>query len=187
MPPLVSVRPGVSRGRLIGGNLSLIIALMGTAYEIDTRGAVLFMEDVGEAPYRIDRYLSQLRLGGKLDEPAAVLLGQFTKCKAEEGKESLTLDEVFDDYFADAPYPVIKNFPAGHHTWNATLPIGVMAEVDGSTPRVRILENPVVAARPRERQQPIGEIRTLSLGKQHVDVITHRFGGLTASPLQSSR
>jgi muramoyltetrapeptide carboxypeptidase len=141
--PLKKLRGGKARGRLIGGNLSLIAATMGTPYEIETAGRVLFLEDVHEAPYRVDRMLSQLRLAGKLDKPAAVILGSFTDAGTDEGESTLTMDEVFDDYFAKAPYPVVKHFPAGHAANNASLPIGAMFEVDGDAPRVRVLENPV--------------------------------------------
>lgn len=141
--PLQSVHGGTARGRLIGGNLSLVSATMGTPYEIETNGRVLFFEEVNEAPYRIDRMFSQLKLAGKLEKPAAVVLGQFTKADPGKDDASLTIDEIFADYFADAPYPVVKNFPAGHTTNNATLPMGAMYEVDGDTPSVRLLENPV--------------------------------------------
>ncbi|MCH7814807.1 MAG: LD-carboxypeptidase, partial [Planctomycetes bacterium] len=142
-PQIEVITPGVGRGRLTGGNLSLIVALMGTEYEIQTAGRVLFLEDVGERPYRIDRYLSQMRLAGKLDELAGAILGQFTDCKSKEGKDSLSLEQVFQDYFADLGVPVIANFPAGHSRDNATLPLGVMVEVDANRGRVTVLENPV--------------------------------------------
>ncbi len=138
------IRGGKARGRMTGGNLSLVAALMGTPYEIETDGRIVFLEDVNEAPYRVDRMLSQLRLAGKLRSPAAVVLGQFTKSDTAPDEPSLTLNEVFDDYFGQASYPVVANFPAGHHRWNATLPLGAEFEVDTAVPRVRVLENPVV-------------------------------------------
>ncbi len=147
-PPIKTLVPGVGRGRLTGGNLSLIVALIGTEYEIDTDGAVLFLEDVAERPYRIDRYLCQLRLAGKLDHLAGVILGQFTKCEPKEGEPSLTLDEVFGDYFSHLGVPVIANFPVGHVRRNATLPCGVPVEVDADAGRVRVLENPVSLEQP---------------------------------------
>ena len=128
---------------MVGGNLSLVCALLGTPYEIQTSGRVLFLEDVKEAPYRIDRYLSQLRLAGKLRSPAAVVLGQFTETDSDPNVESLTLDDVFADYFGAVAYPVITNFPAGHHTWNASLPLGMEVEVVSDGPQVRVLQNPV--------------------------------------------
>lgn len=141
--PTRVLAPGVARGRLTGGNLSLVVALMGTPYEIETAGRVLFLEDVGERPYRIDRYLSQLRLAGKLDKPAAILLGQFADCAPQKDEDSLTLEEVFDDYFAHLGVPVIANFPTGHAPHNATLPFGAMVEIDANRNRVAVLENPV--------------------------------------------
>lgn len=141
--PLRKVAAGKATGRLIGGNLSLIATLMGTPYEMQTEGKILFLEDVNEAPYRIDRMLSQLKLAGKLAGCAGVLLGQFTKADPDKGESSLSLNEVFADYFAKAPYPVIANFPAGHATENATLPFGALAEIDADGLKVRVLENPV--------------------------------------------
>ncbi|MCP4250731.1 MAG: LD-carboxypeptidase [bacterium] len=142
-PQIEVISPGVGRGRLTGGNLSLIIALMGTEYEIRTDGRVLFLEDIGERPYRIDRCLAQLRLAGKLDKLAGVILGQFTDCKPKEGKDSLSLEQVFRDYFADLGVPVIANFPAGHSRYNATLPLGVLVEVDADRGRVTVLDEPI--------------------------------------------
>ncbi|MCB9867864.1 MAG: LD-carboxypeptidase [Phycisphaerales bacterium] len=139
--PTKVLAPGVARGRLTGGNLSLVAALMGTPYEIETRGRVLFLEDVGERPYRIDRYLSQLRLGGKLDGVAAVILGQFRDCAPKPDEDSLSLDEVIADYFGGLGVPVITNFPAGHVANNATLPLGALVEVDADHNRVAVLEN----------------------------------------------
>lgn len=146
-----AIAAGVGRGRLTGGNLSLVAALMGTPYEVQTEGRILFLEDVAEEPYRVDRMLSTLKLAGKLDAPAAVLLGRFTRGEPDEPERSLSFVEVFDDYFTDAPYPVIANFAAGHgergdkRSLNTSLPFGVMAEVDADTLRVRVLENPVTA------------------------------------------
>lgn len=144
---MTRMRPGMAQGLLTGGNLSLISSLMGTPYEIITSGRVLFIEDINEAPYRIDRYLSQLKLAGKLQDPAAVILGQFTDCEADGSKPGLSLTQVFQDYFGDAPYPVIANFPAGHVAHNATLPMGAPIEVDADQLRVRVLEHPVTAAK----------------------------------------
>ncbi len=146
-PQIKTIAPGVGRGRLTGGNLSLVVALMGTEFEIDTDGAVLFIEDVGERPYRIDRYLSQLRLAGKFDGLAGAILGQFSDCEPKEDESSLTLEQVFDDYFGKLKVPVIGNFPAGHSRYNATLPLGALVEVDADAGCVTVLESPVNLAR----------------------------------------
>ena len=142
--PLTMV-PGKARGRLIGGNLSLVAAMMGTPYEIETEGRVLFLEDTREEPYRVDRMLSTLRLAGKLDKCAAVLLGDFTYVppKGETVREGFTVEEVLAQYFAAAPYPVIAQWPTGHIRPNATLPVGAMAEVDADARTLRLLEDPV--------------------------------------------
>ncbi|HOB75112.1 MAG TPA: LD-carboxypeptidase [Phycisphaerae bacterium] len=140
---LRTLAPGKAQGRLTGGNLSLICALMGTPYEIETDGRVLFLEDVNEEPYRIDRFLSQLRLAGKFDRVAGVILGTFTGCETKKGSDSLSLAQVFNDYFANLPVPVVVGFPAGHARHNATLPMNALVELDASTRRIRILENPV--------------------------------------------
>lgn len=134
---------GVARGRLVGGNLALICSLQGTPYEIQTTGNILLLEDTGEQPYRIDRFLSQLRLAGKLDVLSGVVLGQFSECVPARDKPSLTLAEIFGDYFANLGIPVLQNFPTGHTADNATLPLGVEVELDADTKRLTILERPV--------------------------------------------
>lgn len=140
----VTVTPGIGRGRLIGGNLSLISALMGTPYEIETDGRILFIEDIGEAPYRVDRMLSTLRLAGKLDHLAGVVLGMFTRRANEDTSgERGTTDDVLRGYFSGLGVPVILHFPVGHHPRNATLPIGAMCELNASQGTIRLLENPV--------------------------------------------
>ena len=143
--PLGIYSEGVAEGPLCGGNLSLVASLTGSEYQLDTEGRVLFLEDVNEAPYRIDRMLRQMKTSGQLNAPAAVILGQFRKCEADSGETSLSLPEVFTDYFGDAPYPVVCNFPAGHVKLNATLPFGVRARVDANRREVTVLENAVAA------------------------------------------
>jgi muramoyltetrapeptide carboxypeptidase len=143
-PPLESLAKGVAHGRLVGGNLSIVHALMGTPYELETAGNVLFLEDISEAPYRVDRMLQTLKLAGKLDQLRGVVLGAFTRRSDEvTSGETTSIDQVLRDYFADLGIPVVSRFPAGHQPQNATLPIGGLVEVDGNTPGVRVLENPV--------------------------------------------
>jgi len=134
LKPVVALGQGKARGRLVGGNLSLIAALEGTPYAIDAENAILFIEDVNEAAYRIDRMLRQLKLAGKLDKFIGAVLGQFTDSTIRE--DQLTDDPrfgvegVLKQYFADAGIPVLMNFPAGHVRDNCTLPIGGQVEVD---------------------------------------------------------
>ena len=144
LAPPTSFGSGTAQGRLIGGNLSLIVATMGTPYEIITKGRVLFLEDIGEAPYRVDRMLCTLRLAGKLEGLAGAVLGQFTRRKTEDTSDEVTtIDEVLESYFKPLNVPVISNFPLGHHRCNITLPVGVLCEINAESKTIRLLENPV--------------------------------------------
>ena len=119
---------GVGAGRLVGGCLSSLVALLGTPYAIETDGAVLFLEDVAERPYRIDRMLTHLKLAGKLDGVAAVVLGAFADCDGP-GDDDRTSD-VLRDFFTDASYPVVAGFPAGHLSENLPFTLGLPLRVD---------------------------------------------------------
>lgn len=131
---------GRATGRLMGGNLTLISSTLGTEFAIDTTDALLFLEDVDEAPYRVDRMLSQLRLSGALDCVAGVILGDFSHQNGETKDE---MDAVLRDYFGESPVPVVWKFPIGHIPANATLPCGVWAELDTDSGSLQLLENPV--------------------------------------------
>ena len=138
------MREGIARGRLIGGNLSVVNALMGTPYEIQTEGKILFLEDVGEDPYRVDRMLNTLRLAGKFDRAAGIILGEFVRHETDpKWDDDESMDNVLKDYFAKLHVPVLAHFPFGHVRYNATLPEGAMAELDAKAQTVRVLENPV--------------------------------------------
>jgi muramoyltetrapeptide carboxypeptidase len=144
VPRPATLRAGQARGRIIGGNLSVLHALMGTPYEIQTDGKILFLEDVGEAPYRVDRMLNTLRLAGKFDRVAGVILGAFTAREEEAAwDDDATIDDVLRDYFAELSVPVLAHFPVGHVRYNATLPIGALVELDATRQSLEILENPV--------------------------------------------
>ena len=119
---------GQAAGRLVGGCLSSLVALLGTPYAIETDDAVLFLEDVAERPYRIDRMLTHLKLAGKLDRVAAVVLGAFADCDGP-GDDDRTAD-VIRDFFADVPYPVVAGFPAGHLSENLPFTLGLPLRVD---------------------------------------------------------
>jgi muramoyltetrapeptide carboxypeptidase len=119
---------GAATGRLVGGCLSSLVALLGTPYAIETDGAVLFLEDVAERPYRLDRMLTHLKLAGKLDRVAAVVLGAFANCDGvQEGDVAAA---VFRDFFAGASFPVVAGFPAGHLSENLTFTLGLPLRVD---------------------------------------------------------
>jgi muramoyltetrapeptide carboxypeptidase len=134
---------GKARGRLTGGNLSLISALEGTPYALDCQDAILVIEDVREAPYRIDRMLRQLVLAGKLGPLRGAVLGQFTDDYSREDK--LTEDDRFStagvlrQYFEHAGIPVLCNFPLGHVDANCTLPLGAEVEIDAQRGTLRVI------------------------------------------------
>jgi muramoyltetrapeptide carboxypeptidase len=128
---------GKAKGRLVGGNLTLISATMGTPYQIEAEGNVLLVEDTGEKAYRIDRMLSQLRLAGLLDKFSGFVIGTF------DGADEAELDAVLREYFGRRKVPVLVNYPVGHTPFNATLPHGGLVEVDADALTVRVLEPPV--------------------------------------------
>ena len=138
------IRPGRAQGRLVGGNLTVLASLAGTPYFPDCRGAILFLEDINEYIYRIDRCLSTLRLAGALGQVAGVVLGRFTQCEPGEGYGSLTLDEVFDDYLLPLNVPVFRGAAIGHIRRKLTVPVGAAAEMDAQAGTVRLLQ-PAVA------------------------------------------
>jgi len=145
--PIRTVVPGTARGRIVGGNLTLISATMGTPYEIDTKNKILLLEDTGEAPYRIDRMLVQLRLAGKLQEAAGIVFGTCTDCAPSRSsfELSLSLSEVLDELLGSLGKPVLAGLLFGHTKEKATIPIGVEAELDAGAKRLTILEAATVA------------------------------------------
>ncbi len=134
------VRGGCAEAEMLGGCLSMLVTTLGTAYEIDTRGQILFLEDVGERPYRIERMLTHLKMAGKLDHLAGLVFGDFTRCEGEGPRD---VRAVIGDLFAKAPYPVVMGLPAGHGEENLALPFGVRMRLDGGSASLAMLESPV--------------------------------------------
>ncbi|MEC8557995.1 MAG: LD-carboxypeptidase [Planctomycetota bacterium] len=134
---------GRAKGRLLGGNLTLLCSTLGTPFQVDFRGSILFIEDVDEAPYRIDRYLSQLRLTGILDDVSGIIVGTLTDSLARESTAQSACQDIFEHYFADLGVPVITNFPVGHTRLNLTIPHGAEAELDADETSLRILERTI--------------------------------------------
>lgn len=122
---------GECEGSLIGGNLSLVAASIGTKYEIDTRDKILFLEEVDEEPYRVDKMLLQLKQSGKLDSASGIILGYFTNCIAEEPEKSLDIIEIFKEIIVPLNKPTIYNFPCGHSLPTVTFPLGARASING--------------------------------------------------------
>ncbi len=137
-----TIREGTAEGRLVGGNLTLLAAVMGTPWEIETDGAILFLEDVREAIYRIDRMLTQLSLGGKFDGLRGVVFGYCTDCPAD--RASFSLEQVLRDHFEPLGIPVFAGFAVGHIDQKVTLPIGITARIDADAGTVTIPEAAVV-------------------------------------------
>ena len=129
-----------SVGRLIGGNLSIVSALVGTPYFPAVKDPVLLLEEIDEKPYRIDRMLRQIRLAGILREARGIVLGKFIGCIPGKGKPSLTLRQVFDDSFRDLPRPVLSGLQYGHVRNLLTLPLGVRVRLDGTRKTITFLE-----------------------------------------------
>jgi muramoyltetrapeptide carboxypeptidase len=126
-------RPGVAEGPLIGGNLSLVAALLGTSWAWDARGAILFLEDVNEEPYRVDRLLTQLRLAGVLDAAAGFVLGSFT----EEASPTGLLQQML----GGLGKPVLAGWPGGHGTPNRPLPLGLRVRLDAQAGSLTLLQD----------------------------------------------
>ena len=145
---LRTVRPGRARGPLIGGNLTLISTTMGTPYEIETAGRILFLEDVEEEPYSIDRMLTQLRLAGKLDAAAGVIFGECQDCHPRDFKPSyestLSVGEVVEEILGRLHIPVLSGLTIGHTEDQVTLPLGVMAELNADKGELTIEQAGVV-------------------------------------------
>lgn len=128
-------------GKVIGGNLALMVSLLGTKYFPSLKDKILLLEEIGEKPYRVDRMLNQLRLSGAFNQIAAVLLGAFTDCEEEDSsKKSLTLDYVIEDYLGARNFPLIKNLPHGHIKNNMTIPIGAKISVNSNKNSFEITE-----------------------------------------------
>jgi len=145
---LRTIVPGRARGALIGGNLSLVAGLMSTPYEIETQGRILFLEDVDEQPYSIDRMMTQLRLAGKLGAAAGVIFGECNNCRPRElqpsFESSFSLGEVLDTMLAGLKAPVLSGLTIGHTDDQATLPLGVAATLDSEKGELVIDESATV-------------------------------------------
>ena len=133
--------PGSAEGILAGGCLSIIAAGIGTPYEIKTEGKILFLEDQGEPPYRLDRMLTQLLLSGKLQSVAGVLLGSFVDCEPDRG--NYTAADTMKDILRSLHVPVISGFPAGHGIDNWAIPLGARVLMDADACSIHFLESAV--------------------------------------------
>ena len=134
------IQPGTAEAGIVGGCLSILVATLGTPYALDTAGRLLFIEDVNEKPYRIDRMLTHLRQAGKLDDVAGVIFGEMAGCVSSPD-ETVSVSDVIRDAFAGARFPVVYGLTTGHGMGTTTLPLGIRARLAGE--RLSLLESPV--------------------------------------------
>ena len=140
-----TIRPGRAAGQLIGGNLSVLTALVGTPWLPDFRGAILFLEDIGEAEYRIDRMMSQLALSGILGRVAGVVFGQCTRCRTDtEDYIGFTVPQVLRHYLEPLGIPAFHGANIGHVANQLCVPVGARVEMDADAGTIRVLEPAVV-------------------------------------------
>lgn len=138
-----TITGGTAEGPLIGGNLSLLVSTLGTSYEVETRGKILFIEEVGEEPYRVDRMLVHLRSAGKLQAASGIIFTECTDCKPEDPEKSLTIRQVLNELIKPLGIPSYYGLKAGHTRPNLTLPIGVYARMNASEGWLRMMEGGV--------------------------------------------
>jgi muramoyltetrapeptide carboxypeptidase len=135
-----TVHEGVATGPLIGGNLSLVSALAGTPYAADFTGSLLFIEEVNEEPYRIDRWMTQLDLAVGFDKAAAIMIGICENCGPQGDGPSLTLDETLDVHLQPLRVPAVTGYSFGHIRNQFTIPVGVKGRLDTESRTVTLLE-----------------------------------------------
>lgn len=139
-----TVHAGTASGRLIGGNLSMVAALAGTPYAADFSDSLLYIEEVNEAPYRIDRWMTQLDLAVGLNKAAGVIIGICDNCGPGQEDVSLTLDETLDVHLQPLHIPAVTGYSIGHIRNQFTLPVGVRATLDTGRQTITLLEAAVV-------------------------------------------
>ncbi len=141
---VLTITPGTARGRLLGGNLTVLTALVGSGYLPDFNGCILFIEDVHEEVYRVDRMLTQLSLAGVLRQIKGLIFGRCSDCEPESRYGSLTLEEVLGDHVAPLGVPAWYGSMIGHIKHYFTVPLGVEAEIDATAGTITLLEPAVV-------------------------------------------
>jgi muramoyltetrapeptide carboxypeptidase len=128
-----------ARGTMIGGNLTVFTSLLGTPYQPSFKGKMLFIEEIDEMPRKLDAHFAQLRLAGVFDRASAILLGQFTNCNNDSDAPTLTLKEIFADYFGKLKIPILTNLPFGHEKRMWTIPYGAKLHMEWKNGRAKII------------------------------------------------
>lgn len=143
-----TINSGKAQGVLIGGNLSIVVSMLGTKYDVDYSGKIIFLEEISEEPYRIDRMLSQLILAGKFKNAAGIVLGVFKNCERKRinpsFEETFKLREVLEDRLKGLGIPAFYGFSFGHVTNKITIPFGIKAEIDADNLSLKYLEAAVL-------------------------------------------
>ncbi|MDY0083407.1 MAG: LD-carboxypeptidase [Ignavibacteriaceae bacterium] len=138
---------GKGKGRFVGGNLSIMVSLIGTEFDVDYSGKIIFIEEIGEEPYRIDRMLTQLIQSGKFDNASGIMMGIFSKCESKVKDPSFdktfTLMEVLKDRLSNLKIPVVYGMSFGHIVDKFTIPFGALAELDADNQTFTLLEKAV--------------------------------------------
>ncbi|MCQ2973691.1 MAG: LD-carboxypeptidase [Bacteroidales bacterium] len=137
------LKPGICKGTLIGGNLTLLENLIGTEFDISYYNKILFIEDINEVPYKIDRMLTHLKSAGKLKGIKGIIFGIFKGCETDD-EDSLSLSQVIDDFIKDLDIPVVQNFTFGHIKSRCTFPIGTKVKLDTNKMEIKLLEDCVI-------------------------------------------
>ena len=143
---ITTLHPGAARGRLVGGNLTVLSHLVGTPYLPDFKGSILFLEDVHEDIYRMDRMFAQFKLAGILGQISGFVFGKCTRCEPDSGGGygSLTLEEILDTYIKPLGIPAYSGAMIGHIIDKFTVPVGLNAEIDANMGTIRLLEPAVM-------------------------------------------
>jgi len=137
------INPGIAKGKLSGGNLTLLAAMAGTDFNWKVKNKLVFIEDIGERPYRIDRMLTQLLQSTDLHKAAGIILGVFEDCQAREGDRSLSLMDTFKDRLGHLNMPIIYGLSFGHIQNHFTIPVGIEAEMNTNEMSLKLLEKAV--------------------------------------------
>lgn len=143
--PLCALVEGEAYGPLVGGNLTLLVSTLGTPYELDTRGRILFIEEIDEEPYRVDRMLNQLRQAGKLADASGILVCDFHNCEPNKYNISLTLEQVIRHHIVQAGRPALAGFRIGHCSPNIAVPLGIEARMSTAQKKLEFMEPAVEA------------------------------------------
>jgi muramoyltetrapeptide carboxypeptidase len=145
---VVSIVKGKAKGKLIGGNLSIMVSLIGTDFDVSYDNSIVFIEEIGEEPYRIDRMLTQLIQAKKFDKATGIMMGIFRKCESKiddpSFSKSFTLMEVLKDRLSDLNLPVVYGMSFGHIKNKFTIPFGAIATLDTEENTFSVEESPVI-------------------------------------------